>query len=274
MSVCLRSCRQRMRLQPQRAGSDGWINAGLFPPCGFIATAMDLAMMASAQRHGELIAHLAAERAMLREAQMMGVCRPAAANQARLFGHEPDVLLVTKAARLGMGQLALVDAVGNGCLRRAPLAAARATRAMSGAADRRATMAGSPTSAALSSAVSLAWNASSTCRASAAVKLFLAPRIRWAQMAASSDEAIALSSPRSWSRNMADASAPRIGFVGFETTFAPRRPGFGNGSDRRSAGHAYSAPVLQLPMRTAYGALRSGASMSSSPAMPTNVKSA
>ena len=72
-------------------------------------------MMAPAQRHGELIADLAAERAMLREAQMMGVCRPAPANQTRLFGHEPDVLLVTKAARLGMGQPALVDAVGNGC---------------------------------------------------------------------------------------------------------------------------------------------------------------
>jgi hypothetical protein len=28
--------------------------------------------------------------------------------QTRLFGHEPDVLLVTKAARLGMGQAALV----------------------------------------------------------------------------------------------------------------------------------------------------------------------
>ena len=83
---------------------------------GFIATAMDLAMMAPAQRHGELIADFAAERAVLREAQMVGVCRPAPANQARLFGHEPDVLLVTKAARLGMGQPALVDAIGSGCL--------------------------------------------------------------------------------------------------------------------------------------------------------------
>jgi hypothetical protein len=49
-----------MRLQPQRTGSDGRINAGIFPQCGFIATAMDLAMMAPAQRHGELIADLAA----------------------------------------------------------------------------------------------------------------------------------------------------------------------------------------------------------------------
>ena len=37
-----------------------------------------------------------------------------APNQARLFGHELDVVSVTKAARFGMDQLALVDAVGKG----------------------------------------------------------------------------------------------------------------------------------------------------------------
>ena len=41
-------CWQRMRLQPERAGSDGRINASLFPPCGFITGAMGLAMMAAA----------------------------------------------------------------------------------------------------------------------------------------------------------------------------------------------------------------------------------
>jgi hypothetical protein len=80
-----------------------WVNASIFPPGGFITTAMGLAMMAAAQRHGELIADLATECALLREAQMMGICRPSPANQTRLFGYEPDVLLVTKAARLGMG---------------------------------------------------------------------------------------------------------------------------------------------------------------------------
>jgi hypothetical protein len=35
-----------MHLQSKRAGRDGRINAEIFPPCGFIATAMDLAMMA------------------------------------------------------------------------------------------------------------------------------------------------------------------------------------------------------------------------------------
>ena len=59
-------------------------------------------MVAAAQRHGELIAHFSPERAVLREPQMMGIGGPAAADQARLFGHELDVVFVTKAARLGM----------------------------------------------------------------------------------------------------------------------------------------------------------------------------
>jgi hypothetical protein len=74
---------------------------------------MRLAMMASAQGHGELIADLSAERAMLREAQMVCICGPARANQTRLFGNKFDVLLVSESARLGMDQLALVVAVGS-----------------------------------------------------------------------------------------------------------------------------------------------------------------
>ncbi len=103
-----------MGAQPQRASSAGRIDTGFFPPRGFIATATDLAVVAPAQRHGELIAHFSPERAVLREPQMMGIGRAAATNQTRLFGHELDVVSVTKAARLGMDQLALVDAVGNG----------------------------------------------------------------------------------------------------------------------------------------------------------------
>jgi hypothetical protein len=37
-----------MRLQPQRAGGDGRIDAGLLPPSGFVATAMDLTMVTAA----------------------------------------------------------------------------------------------------------------------------------------------------------------------------------------------------------------------------------
>jgi hypothetical protein len=44
-----------MRLQPQRAGGGGRIDASLLPPCRFVATAMDLAMMAAAERDGEFV---------------------------------------------------------------------------------------------------------------------------------------------------------------------------------------------------------------------------
>ena len=37
--------RHGMRLQPQHPGGCGWIDGSLSPPCRFVATAMDLAMM-------------------------------------------------------------------------------------------------------------------------------------------------------------------------------------------------------------------------------------
>jgi len=177
-----------MGLQPQRAGGDGRIDAGLFPPSGFMATAMDLTVVAPAQRHGELIAHFSPKRAALREPQMMGIGGAAAADQARLFGHELDVVSVTTAARLGMHQLALVDAVGNGCSR---AGCGRSTDEDGRSADETGDNRTSLMSATVPNAARLAWNASSTCRASAAIRVFFAARIRCAQMVASSDEAIA-----------------------------------------------------------------------------------
>ena len=108
-------------------------------------------------------------------------------------------------------------------------------------------------SAAASKAAILAWNASSICRASAAVKLFLAPRIRCAQVAASSDEAITLSSAKSWSRSAADALAPRIGLAGFavDSCAATARSLVAECLDRRSTGLGCSPPVFRLPIRRA-----------------------
>ena len=82
------------------------------PPGTFVANAVDGAMMAAAERHRELIADLTAERPRLHEAQMMGVAGRAAADQAGLRSHEPQVLLVAVAARFGDGKRALVDAHG------------------------------------------------------------------------------------------------------------------------------------------------------------------
>ena len=80
-----------MGLKPQPASGDGRIDTDLGPPIGFIAAPMELAVAASAQRYGVLIAHFSPECAALREPQMMGIGWLAAANQARLFGHESDV---------------------------------------------------------------------------------------------------------------------------------------------------------------------------------------
>ena len=52
-------------------------------------------MVAAAERHGELVADFAPERAALGEAQMVCIARLAAADQARLLSDEPDVVAVT-----------------------------------------------------------------------------------------------------------------------------------------------------------------------------------
>ena len=87
---------------------------------------MNLAMVATAQWHGEFIAHLAAEGWALREAHVVGVRWLPAANQARLLGNEPDVIAVANPPRLREGKHALVDffgaplpnSAGGDCLRR------------------------------------------------------------------------------------------------------------------------------------------------------------
>jgi hypothetical protein len=55
---------------------------------------MDLAMVPPAQRYRKLIAHLPAQCAALRKAQVMGIRGAATANQARLLGHISNVLAV------------------------------------------------------------------------------------------------------------------------------------------------------------------------------------
>jgi hypothetical protein len=48
-------------------------------------------MMRATEGHCELIAHFAAERTRLREAQMVGIGRPATADQARLLNQRGAV---------------------------------------------------------------------------------------------------------------------------------------------------------------------------------------
>ena len=56
------------------------VDSDLVPAGGFICTAMDLAMVASTERDGELVADPAAQCSGLRKGQMMGIRRASAAD--------------------------------------------------------------------------------------------------------------------------------------------------------------------------------------------------
>ena len=73
-----------------------WIHLETLPPCAFIADPMKFAMMRPAQRYSEFIADPAAQRAGLREPNMMGVARRTSANQTRLGFHEFQVLFISQ----------------------------------------------------------------------------------------------------------------------------------------------------------------------------------
>ena len=72
--------------------------------------------MPVAQGHGELVRDFEAERAALGKANVVGLRRPATANEAGLVGDEGKASLVADALFLGKGQLA--GRVGLGCQRR------------------------------------------------------------------------------------------------------------------------------------------------------------
>src|SRR5437868_2084360 len=98
-----------MRLKPQRPRGTSRIEAELLPPRGFIAVTMQLAMMSTAQRDGELVTDPAAQCSVLRKTQMMGLARLTSADQAGLPSDKPHMLPVANAPRLGMRQDGLLD---------------------------------------------------------------------------------------------------------------------------------------------------------------------
>ena len=104
--------RERMRFEPQCTGGDSRINADLLPPRRLVATAMDFAMMAAAERYGEFVANLSAKGPLLRKAQMMGIRGRTTANQTWLFGDEPYMLAISNSALFGVAKFTLVDVRG------------------------------------------------------------------------------------------------------------------------------------------------------------------
>ena len=73
-------------------------------------------MVAPAQRHRKLIAHLPAQCAVLCKTQMMGIRGSATADQTRLLAHVSNVLAVTNPPRLRQRQPALIDHTGSALL--------------------------------------------------------------------------------------------------------------------------------------------------------------
>jgi hypothetical protein len=100
--------------EPKVARLSQGIDTASLPPCDFVRTVVNLAVMNAAQGHGKLITYLAADGAVLREAKVVGIRRVAAADEAWLFGNKFDVGLVPNSARLGKGQFVFVDDTGFG----------------------------------------------------------------------------------------------------------------------------------------------------------------
>ena len=104
-------CHQfRMRLSPQLFGDLERLDLSLVPPGDLVAGLMQLAMMATAEGNGELIADLETKGARLGEAEVMRVARLPAADQTGLRGDKPKVRLVAQPLWLGDRKHALVDA--------------------------------------------------------------------------------------------------------------------------------------------------------------------
>ena len=99
-------------LSPELTGDLHGIDAGRLPPGPLIAGAMNGAVMRAAERDGEFIAGLAAERPRLQVAEMMRIGLFAAADEARLLGNIAKVLAVSIAPRCGNDEHALINALG------------------------------------------------------------------------------------------------------------------------------------------------------------------
>src|SRR5262245_51777136 len=99
-------------LPPELTGDFDGVDPGRRPPGLLIAGAMDRAMMRAAERDGEFIAGLAAERPRLQVAEMMRIGLFAAADEACLLGNVAKVLAVSIAPRCRNDEHALVDALG------------------------------------------------------------------------------------------------------------------------------------------------------------------
>jgi hypothetical protein len=108
-------CSIEAGLLPQLSGNGERIKLDQLPPCRLVAPAMEHTMVGTAKRNHELVADPAAQRARLGKSQVVGVRRPASAQQARLRGYELQVRAIAVAPRFAMRKSAFVDMANNGC---------------------------------------------------------------------------------------------------------------------------------------------------------------
>jgi hypothetical protein len=81
----------------------------LFPPSALITGAMHLAVMDTAKRDHEFIAHFPAQRAWLHEAQVVGIGMFPPTNQTGLFGNKSQMPFAAMPTRLRSRKKALAD---------------------------------------------------------------------------------------------------------------------------------------------------------------------
>jgi hypothetical protein len=103
---------------PQPSGDNDRIKLHGFPPCCFVAAAMEDTMVDTTKRNRELVADPPAQRPRLCKSQMVGVGRSASAQQARLRCHELQVRAIAVAARFAQSKSAFIDMPSNGLVHR------------------------------------------------------------------------------------------------------------------------------------------------------------
>jgi hypothetical protein len=98
---------------PQLSGDGDRIKLHRFPPCRFVATAMENTMVCAAKGNCELVADPAAQRTWLGKSQMVGIRRSSSADETRLRRDELKMRAIAIAARFAVCKGAFVDMPGD-----------------------------------------------------------------------------------------------------------------------------------------------------------------
>jgi hypothetical protein len=101
------------RRNPEHSRCGKRIDGPSLPPSDFVSEVVVVAVMGSAKRYGELVAHLAPHCPRLGEPQMVGVRWASPADQTWLRCYEPEVGFIAKPTNFAERKLAFIDLGGN-----------------------------------------------------------------------------------------------------------------------------------------------------------------